>query len=308
MVSRVSLLALPLLALGLQGCVAAVIPLAAAGAMGTSLRDKPDTPVVETRMSNPVVTTPVAEGSLDDPMAEEATELAAPVAEDSGQPGLGRPIAPLATTSSRDAATYAAFADYALDIAMQEPGGDEARPSALLAKPGTLTPDRAPCQFDGNAVLIDLDPMDGELDTASPMARPTLAAALDRLRAEDVEVVWSTSLTADRAGDVREWLRLSELDGTGEDRLLLLRYPEDRKQTRRNEAAQDKCLIAMLGDERADFDELYDYLKDPKAAFGLEKMLGAGWFLAPIQDPAPVRVETTPPAADNAKYNEGSTP
>ena len=109
-----------------------------------------------------------------------------------------------------------------------------------------------------------------------------LAEAVARLRAAEVEIVWGTALTADRAGDVRGWLKRSGLDPDGKDRLLLLRYPEDRKQTRREDASSERCLIAMLGDERADFDELFDYLKNPDAAVGLDVMLGEGWFLAPV--------------------------
>ena len=37
----------------------------------------------------------------------------------------------------------------------------------------------------------------------------------------------------------------------------------------------------MAGDDRADFDELYDYLRDPDGAITLEKMFGNGWFLTP---------------------------
>lgn len=40
--------------------------------------------------------------------------------------------------------------------------------------------------------------------------------------------------------------------------------------------------IAIAGDEPADFDELYSYLKSDDAALGLNEMFGAGWFLTPL--------------------------
>jgi hypothetical protein len=194
-----------------------------------------------------------------------------------------RALAP-SVPAAAEQATFAAFAEYALGVAARDPLNDDLRPSALLARPGVLLPERAPCNFVGNAVLIDLDPKGGVLDTALPVDHGALASALAKLRTAEVEVVWGTALTADRAGDVRGWLKRSGLDPDGKDRLLLLRYPEDRKQTRREEASSERCLIAMLGDERADFDELFDYLKNPDAAVGLDAMLGEGWFLAPVSE------------------------
>lgn len=289
----------PLLLIGgfaLQGCVAAVIPLAAGAAMATSREQPPAASEADTLLGAPAATVAPGAPAVGEPAArprllpetEEALrrfDLAAGI-EAAGTKSLAAPDFAASAPAAADRATYAAFADYALDIAARNPLRDEVRPSALLARPGVLTPDRAPCNFVGNAVLIDLDPEGSLLEPSRPIDHGALAAALARLRAAEVEVVWGTALTADRAGDVRGWLRRSGLDPEGKDRLLLLRYPEDRKQTRREEASSDRCLIAMLGDERADFDELFDYLKQPDAAVGLDAMLGQGWFLAPVSEAA----------------------
>jgi len=40
-------------------------------------------------------------------------------------------------------------------------------------------------------------------------------------------------------------------------------------------------VVAIAGDERGDFDELFDYLRDPGSAVGLYPMMGEGWFLVP---------------------------
>ena len=53
------------------------------------------------------------------------------------------------------------------------------------------------------------------------------------------------------------------------------------KQTRRDDFARAYCVVAMAGDERADFDELFAYLRDPTAALPLEKLVGQGWFIVP---------------------------
>ena len=67
----------------------------------------------------------------------------------------------------------------------------------------------------------------------------------------------------------------------GKDQFLLIRNGDDRKQLLREDANQDVCIVAIAGDQRSDFDELFDYLRDPNAAIGLDAMLGDGWFLVP---------------------------
>ena len=305
------LLLVPLLALGLQGCIAAVIPLAAAGAMGSAIRDNPETPQVETRMSAPVQPAKNDDGATAAPGAPDASPkatlvplqaLPAPTATD-GEPGRkaasGERFSVLAGVTALPApgqsvpalasAAFEAFADYALELAREDPLTGAARESALLAQPGVLAAERAPCRFGGNSVLVDLDPADGVFPGAQTPAPPGLAAQLARLRAAEIAVFWSTALTADKAGEVRQWLSRTGLDPAGDDEVLLLRYPDDRKQTRREEAGRSQCLIAMLGDERKDFDELFAYLRNPDAAVGLDAMLGRGWFLAPIPAEGPMQ-------------------
>ena len=66
----------------------------------------------------------------------------------------------------------------------------------------------------------------------------------------------------------------------GEDRLETLGSLDERKQTRRDALAETYCIVAILGDERADFDELYLYLKDRDAVVPPDAIIGNGWFLA----------------------------
>ncbi|RZV35544.1 MAG: hypothetical protein EX262_01960 [Sphingomonadaceae bacterium] len=268
-----------LLAATLSGCAAA-IPLAAAGVMtvGTDAPSQPD----ENANRAPDLPPSTKQALRGMGISDDAQVV--PLAGAASLP------APRPAAVDLDAVTYSAFADYALAEAAKRSGRGQSRPTALLAGPNLVAPKRVLCRHAESSVLVDLDPAQGIFEPTLPAAHGALADALERLRGAGVEVVWSTALTADRAGDVRTWLRDSALDPAGKDRMLLLRYPEDRKQTRRAEAASERCLVAILGDERADFDELFDYLKRPEAASGLDAMLGQGWFLAPVS-PAPPPIE-----------------
>ncbi|WP_435418892.1 hypothetical protein WAB17_04880 [Parerythrobacter aurantius] len=287
-------------AAALQGCAAAVIPVAAGALMATGkaggnteARDQSidlqrvDVAAPEAAQRNSSDAVPVPSPVPVDALPETGTRAIL-------LPGVTELPAPSPQAPAGIDTTYRAFADYALGIAGRDPLADPVRPSALLAAPGSLVPRTAPCRFAASAVLIDLDPQQGDFDPALPVSRPGLADALARLRSAGVDIVWSTALTADRAGDVRRWLRENGLDPAGGDRLLLMRYAEDRKQTRRAEASGEHCLVAMLGDERADFDELFDYLRNPDAALPLDALLGRGWFLAPVSSAVSRNPAATP--------------
>jgi len=157
-----------------------------------------------------------------------------------------------------------------------------ARPSALLADPASLESERKPCPPGPPVVLLDLDPAGGVL-AREPVARPrpALARGLAQLRRAGVAIAWISGQSAAHAGAVREALAASGLDPEGADTLLLMRHPGERKQTRREDLAESACLVAIAGDEREDFDELYAYLVNPEAALGLELLIGDGWFLVP---------------------------
>ncbi len=99
-------------------------------------------------------------------------------------------------------------------------------------------------------------------------------------------MIWFTRLGAGFADATRTALAAAGLDPEGRDELVLLSTLDERKQTRRDEVAKRVCPIALVGDERADFDELYLYLKQPDAAVALDAMIGRGWFLASPFTPA----------------------
>ena len=159
---------------------------------------------------------------------------------------------------------------------------DETPESAMLLDRIALTPERAECNGIAPTVLIDLDPEGGLFDSKTASRPPSgLARGLNQLRLNGISVAWISANTIDQIDAITRALRYSGLDLNNEDRVLLLRGEDDRKQTLREELSQISCLIAIAGDTRSDFDELYDYLKNPADAQSLEPLIGDGWFLIP---------------------------
>ncbi|QZH74020.1 MAG: hypothetical protein JY451_09655 [Erythrobacter sp.] len=154
--------------------------------------------------------------------------------------------------------------------------------SALLLNPSSLTPSRVACEEAIPALLVDLDPgaesmpLDGNL---SP--DPELVTVLDDLRRQGLTIAWITDREPQDAGTIRARLLEAGLDPTGRDPLFVQRYPGELKQARRRALLETHCLLAIAGDDRRDFDDLYLYLRDPAAALPLEAMLDDRWFLIP---------------------------
>ena len=94
-------------------------------------------------------------------------------------------------------------------------------------------------------------------------------------------MLWVSQASANQVASVAAALKSSGLDPTGADPILLVRNEDERKQVLREEANQTVCVVAMAGDRRSDFDELFDYLRDPRLETAYDAQLGAGWFLVP---------------------------
>ncbi len=290
MIGRRLLRAATLLALGapLGGCVAAAIPVIAAGGLaGREVLDDGDD---SAEQRGPGVADRAASER------QPPARIASPATQDRSVAGAatdrlpaagGTPAAParqpISTTGQQTATSgpYAAFEAHALVQASLDPV-DTPRRSAVLASPSTLSPQTTDCTILPPAVLVDLDPELGIFDPAADLSQQAaFAKTLETLRASTVDVFWISRASAAEAGAVRKALLDSGLDPWGRDGLLLMRRAEDRKQVRRRELAESHCVIAIAGDARSDFDELYDYLKDPAAAAPLEPLIDAGWFVVP---------------------------
>jgi hypothetical protein len=160
-------------------------------------------------------------------------------------------------------------------------GGPGPVPSALLVPfRAAEWPARRPCVAETAAVVVDLDEGATVFNPASDVNPAAgLADALARLREAGVVVLWVSQASANRVKEIGDALRASGLDPTGRDPLLLVRNPNERKQIIRTDAEQSVCVVAIAGDQRSDFDELFDYLRVPEYEAGLDHMLDDGWFL-----------------------------
>ena len=189
---------------------------------------------------------------------------------------------------------HAAFADFALAWAAKPKPANGGLSAVLTAESQLPQIQRVPCRQLPPAVVIDLDPDRAIFAPEAPgTAQPGLAARLSALRAAGLTVMWQSALGVEQVSKVYDALRRSGLDPEGVDRLLLVRQADERKHTRRLAATRDWCILAVAGDRDGDFDELFDYLRNPDYALPLAPLRGAGWFTAPppIQ-PAPNATES----------------
>lgn len=260
----------------LSGCVAAIVPTMAGGAfLRQRMANAEERKEAQTAPADSTGATTREPSVSDAALASgESGERIAAILEGPLPPPSGSPV-------SLNASSYADLYAFAAKAGAAPPVGT-VRHSAMLADSGMLDAATAECSIHPAAVLIDLDPADALLVPGDDLhADQALAERLATLRSDNITIGWISGNTADRAGDIRRVLLSTGLDPDGHDPLVLLRYPDDRKQTRRADFAKEYCVVAIAGDERADFDELYKYLKDPSAALSLEPLLGKGWFLIP---------------------------
>lgn len=198
------------------------------------------------------------------------------------QPALpsARPKATVAPVpASPTSSGYLGLTAFAISRA-NSPTADSALDVINPADPLTA-PRRAQCGGQAAAVMIDLDPGLSVFDPEAIQPEPGLSDALAALRAAGIIVLWTSALPVEQAEKVHFALARAGLDPARIDRLLLLKGAGDRKQARRNLAARSWCVIAMAGDRRGDFDEVFDYLRDPDSKIPADALFGDGWFLAP---------------------------
>ena len=261
---------LALLALlpALGGCVAAAaLAVPAMTAIGAATRDK--SPPKPDQAAEPPAATVAEEERLAD---FESVELL-PLTELPPPSGVSAPAA--ASDTWRDSLAFALS---------RKPDAQGQFASAMLSQDSKLDllPRVERCERDERAVVIDLDPGTAAFEPGAQLhAQPALADKLDVLRRAGILVMWISRQDPNRVSDIADALLRSGLDPTGRDPILLTLGDGDRKQTLREQAAQTACVVAIAGDERQDFDELFGYLRDPTMATNFDSLLGAGWFLVP---------------------------
>lgn len=279
---------LALLAPQLGGCVAAIVPLAASGALTKRTVDskregkKVKPVVIVGKGSAPSDQLPIPPELAPEPTADPVLEVAPGLL---AEPRTLKPQGVMSTARlALDDAGYAAMTEFVL-AAMGDGKPVLGRNSALLDQSSLATlPQMETCGDQRPALLIDLDPGDKPFDVADPPTPDAeLAANLRTIRGRGVAVVWMASLPESAERDVLTIVKATGLDPLGIDRTLLLRESETRKQQLLNRADEEWCVLAVAGDRRADFDEVFDYLRNPDGpvALALEQHIGAGWFLVP---------------------------
>ncbi len=284
--------ALPGVTLALSGCVAAAVAvptLTAVGAITEKKRAPAATP------TQPASAVPPANGSADGNADAPEIVLLTDLAD-----------LPPPSAGPRPAAAWRAFADFATQGALRLAEGEEVQSALLAAESAAgIETRRRLCTGREPAVIVDLDPADAAFaPDAARSARPEIAAELARLREAGVVVLWISRLGAKAVMPVADAIRQSGLDPTGRDPILLVRHEEERKQVLREEANRSVCVLAMAGDERGDFDELFDYLRDPEMAAMYDSLLGSGWFIVsqPFAEPPVIEVpevSAAPPAGED---------
>jgi hypothetical protein len=276
--------ALALVAL-LSGCIGAVaIPLVVGGGLSARAHHR-----VKAATQTP---TPKHKAPAATKKGKAKSEAAKPKAVLTSLTELPPPSALAAGNPDDPWQAFFAYASAQADAA-------DKRQSALLVDPPSIdAPVRRNCTAQVPAVVIDLD------DDPAPFAPqklvpapPGVAAGLAALRGKGVVVLWISRLPSARVAEVAGALKASGLDPQGQDQLLLIRNGDDRKQALRMDANSDVCVVAIAGDQRGDFDELFDYLRNPGGAVGLYPMMGNGWFLVPSLEASPVPASTDAPSA-----------
>ncbi len=289
--SLVALAALPLL----SSCVAALLPLAALGTMGKKQIDRaaakrelvaagaidlaqpvgsvtigPDSaavdvsPATETRFSGQGGAFEMAEVNLEGDAADYISQYFQPM--------------------SPDASPYAGFAAYALKQSTKLEAGEGVESVVLVPRVDIFRPETMECAGKPLAVAIDLDDTTGRywMEAETLYRQNGLIEVLTSLRAAEISVIWLSDQPVAASKKISAILDEAGFSQSESDDFLFLdRGGEDRKQVRRWDAARNYCIVAMAGDDRADFDELYAYLRDPDGAITLENMFGNGWFLTP---------------------------
>ncbi len=292
--------------LSLSSCVAAIIPILATGALGSQVLTKP--PVVAVAEYDAQAAAAAAGGSFIPGQANAGnagfigTAPGGTVTADSdtARSAMAQ-LAEIANRYSRLAGggQYRGFLAYGLEQAKKYAAGKGVRSVVLQPDFSIENPQFMPCTALAPAVMVDLDNSASlgaganALASEDAVAVEELAAALSALRANDITIVWLSDRADSEADTMIAELRQTALQTPGDgDFLSLARSAKDSKQQRRIEASSRFCIVAMVGDNRSDFDQLFGYLRDPENFVVLNHMWDAGWFRKPVPDVSQLVTDT----------------
>jgi hypothetical protein len=274
--SKRALLVLSVGALMLQGCVALAIPAVAAGVIGKTEVDKAR------------ARTRVAEASFDPSSAAIVqvgnAKAAAPKKPLPKEEELSTGSMTLLDQLNQANITnaYLPFARYAIGEAQKRQQSGFANGMVLIERPSLSKPHMIDCGLKPMAVIIDLDVAPGTPPEMLVQRQNGFATLLGLMRESDIRIIWLAETDEGSLKPILDLLKEGENPVISEDDLMMVGVPgRSRKQERRWQLASRFCVVAIAGDTRGDFDELYDYLRDPAYAIRLEGFIGRGWFELP---------------------------
>jgi hypothetical protein len=284
------ILGLMLASLTLQGCVALALPVVAAGVIGKGQIDKAR------------ARTAAAEASFDPRLAGTAVTGQVVVSDPAAAPALGSAMSDVVLAPAQPEAAgalsaanalvrldeanitnaYLPFARYAIGEAAKRQAGGRVRGAVLTQNVSLTQPQAMDCGNKPLAAIIDLDIAPGTPTEMEVERQNGFAALLDAMRESDIRIAWLAETSEGRLGRVLGLLREGDEPVMRAGDIMLVGLPGSyRKQERRWQLAQSHCVIAIAGDRKSDFDELYDFLRDQSYAIRLEAFMGRGWFELP---------------------------
>ena len=280
----------------LQGCVAAIIPVVAAGAIGKTRVDaakraqraqagmeeilaKSAKVTVGPVNSRPLV--PAANEVAPAAIAKSSPDKAAAVPSNGDIVAPGRSPGLSVNNPVNAVHPYAAFTNYVMEIVERRDQGLGLESAILIEKVSLALPRTMQCGAKPLAVIIDLDAAE-RVDANAEKPELALGDMLSKLREAGVRLIWMSDAGQLKIESLLQPLRQGKNAAIHADDLISLSEAKGmRKQERRWELAKYYCVVAMAGDSKADFDELYDYLLKPEYAISLEKFWNNGWFKLP---------------------------
>ena len=271
-------------ALTLQGCVAVLLPIAAVGVIGKKEVDKARarTRAAEEGFDATAINTALPPQVFvgDAPVEIIATALPVSTEEADAPPVKMSALDRLAQSNISNA--YLPFARHALGEAAKRERGEVARSAVLVERVSLSQPQTISCDAKPMAVLIDLDVAPGTPAEMDIERQNGFAALLDSLRESGIRIAWLAETDERQLQPILDLLREGNDPVLRDTDLMLVGLPGSyRKQERRWALAQSHCVVAIAGDRKGDFDELYDYLRDQSYAIRLEAFAGRGWFELP---------------------------
>jgi hypothetical protein len=192
---------------------------------------------------------------------------------------------------------YLPIVRYALEQAERRAAGREVRSAILVDRVSLIDPKAIDCGNKAFAVLIDLDAAPGETIIEG---EPTgFGQLLQLLRDSGIAIAWVSDRSPSVLEDDLARLRAGEIPLVGQGDIELYGWGGVSKQQHRKTLATSHCVLAIAGDQKADFDELFLYLRDPDYAIRLEAWTNRGWFLLPY--PASVIDANPSPQAEEVE-------